>query len=254
MAKGGVTWSQVVAWRLRRHALSPRGSRLDEVELTRRVSGLHAQVMSAAELAAWARTGRITGEALRGALADGRLVKVWAVRGTLHLLPADDWPMWVGALSTRTAHEKPAWLRYHGVSQADMDALFDAVPTVLAGRCVTREQLAEEVVKRTMRKALDEALRSGWGAVLKPLAHRGLLCFGPDDGRNVTFAAPADRFTGWSTVPPEVALPEVLRRYLSAYGPPSARPRRTAAPGGCRSRSPGRNELAPVTPGRPHRA
>jgi hypothetical protein len=219
MAVPQMTWPQVISWRLRRQVLARADSMLDEVELARRISGLHAQLASAAELAAWVRTRKITGERLRAAVDDGRLVKVWAVRGTLHLLPADDWPMWVGALSTRTAHEKPAWLRYHQVSQADMDALFEAVPQVLAGRCLTRERLAAAVAQMTGREHLVEVLRSGWGAVLKPLAHRGLVCFGPDEGRNVTFAAPADRLPGWTSVPPEEALPEVLRRYLSAYGP-----------------------------------
>jgi hypothetical protein len=100
-----------------------------------------------------------------------------------------------------------------------MAALFDVVPQVLAGQCLTREQLATQVAKAARRKQLAEVLRSGWGAVLKPLAHRGLICFGPDHGRNVTFVAPSDRLKGWHEVPPEEALPEVLRRYLSAYGP-----------------------------------
>lgn len=219
MAVPKLAWGQVMSWRLRQHHLARADSTLDEVRLTRRISGLHAQLASAAELAAWVRTRAITSERLRVAVEQGRLVKVWAIRGTLHLLPADDWPMWVGALSTRTAHEKAAWLRYHGVSQADMDALFTTVPEVLAGRCVTREQLATDVAKAAHRKQLVEVLRSGWGAVLKPLAHRGLICFGPDEGRNVTFVAPADRLPGWHEVPSETALPEVLRRYLTAYGP-----------------------------------
>jgi hypothetical protein len=90
------TWPQVISWRLRRHVLARADSQLDEVELARRISGLHAQLASAAELSAWARTRKITGDRLRDAVDQGRLVKVWAIRGTLHLLPADDWPMWVG--------------------------------------------------------------------------------------------------------------------------------------------------------------
>jgi len=97
------TWPQVISWRLRRHVLARADSQLDEVELARRISGLHAQLASAAELSAWARTRKITGDRLRDAVDQGRLVKVWAIRGTLHLLPADDWPMWGRRSTSRSA-------------------------------------------------------------------------------------------------------------------------------------------------------
>ena len=50
-----LTWANVLAWRLRRQRLTvraPRGALLPTVAA---ISGLQAQVISAAELAAWAR-------------------------------------------------------------------------------------------------------------------------------------------------------------------------------------------------------
>ena len=53
--------------------------------------GLHAQVMSSAELTLWARVDGLTREEVGELLWEHRhLVKTWAMRGTpLHLLPAD---------------------------------------------------------------------------------------------------------------------------------------------------------------------
>lgn len=68
MAVPKVTWPQVMSWRLRRHLLARADSKIDEVELARRVSGLHAQLASAAELAAWVRTRKISGEQLPAAV------------------------------------------------------------------------------------------------------------------------------------------------------------------------------------------
>ena len=63
--------------------------------------GLHAQVISSAELTVWSRVEDLERGAVQRALWEDRtLVKTWAMRGTLHLLPADELPMWHAALGT----------------------------------------------------------------------------------------------------------------------------------------------------------
>ena len=39
---------------------------------------------------------------------------------------------------------------------------------------------------------VGDALRSGWGTLLKPLAWQGDMCFGPNRGSRVTFMRPED--------------------------------------------------------------
>jgi hypothetical protein len=62
-------------------------------------------------------------------------------------------------------------------------------------------------------------MKSGWGGILKPVARRGLLCFGPSRGQSVTFVRPEQWLGAWRKVDPDEALVEVARRYLRAYGP-----------------------------------
>jgi len=62
-------------------------------------------------------------------------------------------------------------------------------------------------------------MKSGWGMILKPVARRGLLCFGPSRGQSVTFVRPEQWLSAWREVDPDLALVEVARRYLKAYGP-----------------------------------
>jgi hypothetical protein len=50
-----LTWEQALAWRLGRNHLTDRTSRRSLVSVVDRICGLHAQVMSSAELTAWAR-------------------------------------------------------------------------------------------------------------------------------------------------------------------------------------------------------
>jgi hypothetical protein len=66
---------------------------------------------------------------------------------------------------------------------------------------------------------LEEVLLSGWGALLKPSAFRGDLCFGPNQGQNVTFVKPQSWLGPWREVDPQEAILEMARRYLDAYGP-----------------------------------
>src|SRR5690242_12213299 len=96
-----LTWQQVRAWRLQRHSLVQRAPLNAMLDVTARIGGLHAQLMSSAELMLWARVEGITSEIVQRALWEERnLVKTWALRGTLHLLPASEYPLWQADLST----------------------------------------------------------------------------------------------------------------------------------------------------------
>jgi len=79
---------------------------------------LHAQLMSSAELTAWARVEGLDRDAIRRALWEERtLVKTWAMRGTLHLLPAHELPLWHAALNTsRRFLRESAWKKYYGIT------------------------------------------------------------------------------------------------------------------------------------------
>lgn len=212
------TWDQVLAHRVAAHALdqpAPGGP----VPLARRLCGVHAQLASSAEAALWLRGGVPAEDVRRAVAVERTLVKTWAVRGTLHLLPAADLPTWTAALGTRRFPRPPSWYAYHHVTAEDMAAIEAAVPEVLTGTPVTRERLAAEVAARTGRPGLEEALLSGWGAVLKPMAARGELAFGPPDGRHVTFVAPRAWVGEWEPVEPAQAVQDVLTAFLDAYGP-----------------------------------
>ncbi len=216
-----LTWENVLAWRLRRQHLDRRAPREALLAAVADICGLHAQVMSSAELTAWARVEGIAPGAVGRALWEERtLVKTWAMRGTLHLLPASELPLWVaaqGALKPR--HHAPSWLRYHGLTRAEADAMLAAIPRALDGRMLTREGLADAVAELTGAAHLGEKLRESWGALLKPAAFRGDLCFAPNAGQNVRFTRPDQWLGAWAPVETDRAIREVVRRYLSACGP-----------------------------------
>ncbi|HZB78376.1 MAG TPA: winged helix DNA-binding domain-containing protein [Actinomycetota bacterium] len=185
--------------------------------------GLHAQVMSSAELTLWARVEGLGPEAVKKALwKDRSLVKLWAMRGTLHLLTAADYPTWQAALSTYDHYRRPGWSKYFGVTQPQLEKLIGAVAHVLEDRELTREELADEVGRRTRSSKLGETLRESWGAVLKPCSFQGVLCFAPGEGQRVRFTNPGSWLDLDDRRPdPAHAVSEVFRRFIKSYGPVS---------------------------------
>lgn len=212
---------QVSSWRLDKHHLLTRADRKNLSNVVSQICGVQAQVMSGAELGIWARVGNITADDVRDALwKDRRLIKTWCMRGTLHLLAADDLPLYVAALKTRTVYKSNPWLKGQDVTLEEIERITREVRKALHGRCLTRIELVEEIVKRgSFGPRLRRHLLSGWGALLHPAAHQGSLCFGPSRGKNVTFVRPDQWIRDWSEPSGEDALRTLVKRYLSAYGP-----------------------------------
>ncbi|MFN2503348.1 MAG: winged helix DNA-binding domain-containing protein [Acidimicrobiales bacterium] len=215
-----LTWPQAVAWRLRRHHLDRRVARSEMVAVAERLCGLHAQLMSSAELTLWARVEDLEPQALADGLWKERtLVKTWAMRGTLHVLPAADYPMWQSALSTYRNYLKPSWLRAFGVSADKLERFLGAVADALRDQLLTREELAAAVSRLTGSAELGEKVLGSWGSLLKPACYRGQLCFGPGVGQKVRFAHPETWLGPSDAVDPQAAVLDVARAFLGAHGP-----------------------------------
>ncbi|MBV9623301.1 MAG: AlkZ family DNA glycosylase [Acidobacteria bacterium] len=218
-----LTWRQACAWRIRRQYLDQRAGADSMLAVVSRLCGVHAQVMSAAELSLWARVENLERTAVRRALwEERRLIKTWAMRGTLHLLPAKELPLWHSALATSRRYRHPAfWKRCFGITLEELDRMTEAIGTALDGRVMAREELAREVGRLTGSNAFVAGLaQSGWGTILKPAAFRGWLCFASSLGQRVRFTRPDT----WASRKPKavatgVATAEVARRFLGAYGP-----------------------------------
>ncbi len=163
----------------------------------------------------------------RTALYEKRsIVKTWSLRGTLHLVAADEVAMWAAAVTGGERYwESQPWLDRYDLTLKRSRALLDAVGEALRSHCLSRAELVA---------AVEESLgwthptfRSGFGELLHPAAMTGRLCFGPPRGAAVTFVRADEWLGGWPDVEPGTARREALRRFLHVYGP--ARPADFAA-------------------------
>jgi hypothetical protein len=199
---------------MNRQYLLDRASPDDLDAVVDRLCGLHAQVMSSVELALSARIDGLTQAEVQDALwRQRRLAKLWAMRGTLHVLPACDLGLWLSGLATQL--HRYGWMRDPRVLEAA-----DLVGTALRGKVLTRAELAVAVGRLSGSSAMQDLIHGSWGSSLKPASFLGQLCFGPSDGQRVRFTHPAT----WFPTPPDLpdaheALATIARRFLTVYGP-----------------------------------
>ncbi len=214
---------QVRSWRLAKQHLLTRAPKDELVKVVSDVCGVQAQVMSGAALGIWARVEDVTVQDVEDALwKQRRLVKTWCMRGTLHLLPADELPLYVAALKTRTNYRNDSWLKGHGIHIDEIDRITSETRESLDGRILTREELVSDIVRKArFGPRVEKAMLSGWGSLLHPAAYRGNLCFGPSRGKNVTFVRPDQWLGKWNEPSSEKAFRTLIERFVAAYGPSS---------------------------------
>jgi hypothetical protein len=224
----GVGWDEVRARRLARSFLSERASADRLVEVVSALCGVQAQRDSAAELQLCARIDGLTQADVREALWERRaLVKAWTLRGTLHLHPAGELALWYAARRAAGSADDglPAWrdpqrVLHPALGADEVAAVRAVVWETLDGRCLSRDELAEAVVKHVGAGA-QARLRSGFAFFNSD------LCQGPSRGSRITLVRPDQWVEGFRDVDEHEALREVCRRFLRSYGP--ARPADFAA-------------------------
>ncbi|MEH1165304.1 winged helix DNA-binding domain-containing protein [Micromonospora sp. CPCC 205539] len=225
-----LSWPQVCARRLERHALSastppgPEPATAAIATVASAMCGAHAQVASAAELSVGLRVPGATRSAVRQALwTDRSLVKTRGPRGTVHLLAAVDLPMWTGALSATPA--PPFEQGRDLLTPEQTEQVLAAIGAALAEAELTTAELTEQVVARTGSWAGERVMDAfqdkwpRWIAAMAAATRAGVLCFGPTRGRAATYTSPARWLPGFTPMAGPAALAELVRRYLYAYGP-----------------------------------
>jgi hypothetical protein len=212
------TWNLVRARRLARGYLLAPAPRERLCHAVCELGGVQAQVLPAALHALCLRVAGLTREDAAGELWERRrLVKMWFIRGTLHLLPAAEAARWAAAV--RALPGEQPWHDRHSLDAQQGEALLAAMADALDGRALTRVQLTDEVCRRTSGR-VRELMLSPWGQLVAEGCRAGIVCFGPSQGASVTFV----RLDQWTGLPSkeldgDAELRSLVRRFVRTYGP-----------------------------------
>lgn len=219
-----LSWQAANARRLTRHGLA--GDPFPgPVEAARGICGAHAQIQSAAEISLALRTPDGTRSTVREALWDHHnLIRAYGPRGTIHLLPTDDLPMWNAAMRAMI----PVTDAYTGPEALTPDQdeqVITAIGEVLANAELTADELTPEIVARTGSWAGDlvtpyfQGHLPRWRQAMWRASYRGVMCFAAPRGRKTTYTSPARWLGDRPAVDEETALTWLTRSFLAAYGP-----------------------------------
>jgi hypothetical protein len=197
-----------------------RPGRRSVIDLVSHLTGVQAQVLPAASLALRARRAGLTAVAVdRARTADRSIVLCWAMRGTLHLIPAEDHAWLVPLVIERRIANAHRRLRQEGVTGGQPGKALRSIERML-GRdgSLLRSEIAERLQGHGIPTEGQAIAHLVWLA-----AAEGTICYGPDRGRERCFVLVRDWLgraaKSATTMDPDDALEELAVRYLRAHAP-----------------------------------
>jgi uncharacterized protein YcaQ len=210
---------RVASFRLRRHHLLDEPP-ADAVTISRDMCGVQAQVMGPARLQLWTRNHALTRVEIEDALWKSRtLVKTSLMRQTLHLIPTDEFPLYIAALRPSRFAQAMRVMERCGITRDESEALIPLIMQALSAGPLSRPAIAA-ALRPKASKAVRFWMENSWSLVRLPVA-AGLICYGRGEGNAIVFIRtdhwlPNLKVKLMTATEAQCAL---LRKYLRAYGP-----------------------------------
>jgi hypothetical protein len=206
--------------RLRMRSQGLTGERARTVAAaTRAVGALQAQDVRASRLAVRCRSHGLDAAGVARACGSERsVVRTWLMRGTLHMVPAEDVGWMLGLFGDRFAAADRRRRLELGLDDETCSRALPAIRASLAGGGqLSRADLVVEVRARGVEVDPDGQAPAHLAAYA---ALRGLICRGPEAaGEEPTYVLLDEWLERPRAVDPRTALGELARRYVRGHGP-----------------------------------
>lgn len=191
----------------------------DPAEVVRRLACMQAQALPGALVSVALRTASQSLPAVRAAIEDGRVVRTWTQRGTLHFAAAEDVGGILALTAPRLLKAQAARRDHFGVSEPMLEQAAELAESAISARGpLSRDDLLVEFAP--LLESVAEADAYGRQRhLLTALSMRGLLVQSgfTADGQEMSYAL-RDRSTD-AAIDTEAALRQWLRRYVESHGP-----------------------------------
>ncbi len=207
--------------RIARHGFADRGCR-DPAAAVALTTAVQAQDNQASRLGVRARAAGVTDADVVAAIEHRRsIVRTWLLRGTIHLVAAADVRWLVQLIGPVIARKYRTRWRQIGLTDDVLDRILAALPVILADRPLTRHEIRPALAAAGI--AVDSADPQVHTHALVHASTTGLVCRGPDRGRDATFTLLDDWLPRTPKGPSgDAAVAELARRYFAAYSPATA--------------------------------
>jgi len=208
---------QTLLLRLRAQRLRLPGSASATVaQVVKDVCGLQAQDVPATALAVRVRSVGLTASDFDSARHHQRsIVRTWCMRGTLHVVTAEDFAWLVPLLGPHFILQTRHRYKQLGLDEDTCERGTRTIRDALAAQGpLTRDDLARHLTAQGIPAEGQATIH-----LIRRAALEGVVCIGPDQGAKPTYVLTQD-WVGRDRAPaPEGAQAELARRYLETYGP-----------------------------------
>lgn len=208
-----ITLSDITKFRLENQQLS--GTNLKEPhEVVQWLGAMQAQEYAMSKWAIGLRLHNVNDQVVEKAFNDGAILRTHMLRPTWHFVsPADI--RWLLALTAPRVHAASSYM----YRQLEMDSKFfvktnRVLEKTLAGKHLTRKILQAALKEH---KIIADGLRLGYIMMHAELDQ--LICSGPRQGKQFTYALLDERVPPAKTISREEALSKLVHRYFTSRGP-----------------------------------
>jgi hypothetical protein len=183
--------------------------------VVRRLTALQGQDLPGALTSVALRTASGTRADVEAALNAGEVVRSWPMRGTLHLVAAEDLPWMIALLGPRVLAGAPARRAQLGITDTTIEqARLLAVDALRGGRRLRRAELLGALADG----GVDVTRQRGYH-LLWYLSQTGTLCLGPIEDGEQRFVLMDEWIRAPRQLAAEQALAELALRFFRSHGP-----------------------------------
>jgi hypothetical protein len=206
-------------------AMRPAAQRIEgsefssAAEVVRWMLAMQAQDLVAAKWSVGLRAPGTTIADVDAALADGSVIRSWPMRGTLHLVAAEDIGWMLQLTATRTVQSLARRHRELGLDEATFARAEEvAIGVLQGGRALPRAELFEFFEKQGISTAGQRAPH-----LLGRLCQDRTLCLGPMVGAHQAVVLMDEWVPHPRKLDREEALGEFVLRFFTSHGPATMR-------------------------------
>ena len=208
----------IAALRLRNQRITrPEGR--TPADVVRWFGAVQSQDLPASLWAVGLRMGKAVTEAdVERAIDDRSVIRSWPMRGTIHLMPAEDARWMVRLLAPRLDQKVAGNYRRAGLSPEIVARAGHVIARTLTGNQGTRAEVYAALNAAGIATTGSAGEQRGMH-LLVHWARHGLICVTPRRGRQQTYALLDEWMPGGTDLAGDEALAEMARRYFRSHGP-----------------------------------
>jgi hypothetical protein len=149
------------------------------------------------------------------AISDGKIIRTWPMRGTLHFVPPEDAKWMLKLSASRVLARDGRRLAQLGLDEAIMERCKEIFYGALKGN---RRLARPEMMKLLEEEGISTENQRGYH-ILWYVSQSGLICLGPMQNKQQTFVLLDEWVPNSRELSREKSLAELTRRYFASHGP-----------------------------------